>query len=382
MNIIYLDNQATTPLDPDVLEVMSPYSEGLLFANPHSSEHLLGIQAAQQIDEARGKVADYLNALLSEVIFTSGATESNNMAIIGTAIRANQNNSIKNKILVSSIEHKCVLGASRFVADTFGFEVLEIPVTSEGILNLDTFESMLDDNVLQVCVMGTNNEIGTNQPIKEVSQLCEPFNISLHVDASQSCYLDLDPDLLGITTMSISSHKIYGPKGIGCLFINENIDTVKPFPIFHGGGQENGMRSGTLPTPLIVGFGVASEKMADIRDDEAKSLKDLSDFFVSELSKTNIDFNINGCTSNRHPANLNIEFIGKDATTLLGQLNGKICASTGSACTSGIHEPSHVLKAIGLSTQRCDSSIRISFGRFNTKENIIEAVNIIKSIYT
>lgn len=380
--MIYLDNQATTPLDPDVQKAMMPYIDGTLFANPHSSEHLLGIQAAQQVENAREQVAGYLNALPSEIIFTSGATESNNMAIIGTAIRAKRNNSNKNKILISSIEHKCALGASRFVVDTFGFEVLEIPVKSNGALNLEVFKSMVDDTVLQVCVMGTNNEIGTNQPIDEISKICEPFGISLHVDAAQSCYLDLDPDLLGITTMSISSHKIYGPKGVGCLFINDNLDTMKPSPIFHGGGQENGMRSGTLPTSLIVGFGAASAKMMDIRTVEMQNLMNMKDLFIDKLSQTNIHFSINGDKSNTHPSNINIEFIDQEASSLLGKLNGKMCASTGSACTSGIHEPSHVLKAMGKKTSQCDSSIRFSIGRFNTSNDIKQAVELIKTIIT
>ena len=242
---------------------------------------------------------------------------------------------------------------------------------------MDFIKQHMDDQVLQVCVMGTNNEIGTNQPIQTIGQLCAEYDVNFHVDVAQSAYMHIDPIDCNITTMSVSSHKIYGPKGIGCLYINSFDAPITPSPIMYGGGQENNIRPGTLPTPLIVGFGTATKKMVAVRKTEPAKLQELQNLFIRELQKTNIPFNINGTAKNRHPGNINIEFISIDAITLLTKIGQKICASTGSACTSGIQEPSHVLKAIDLTTQQCDSSIRFSIGRFTAKQDIVQAIQII-----
>ncbi len=376
--MIYLDNQATTPLDPDVIQAMCPYSKGELFANPHSTSYILGIQSAETVEEHRTQVAEYLSALPSEIIFTSGATESNNIAIIGTAIKAQEKNINRYKVLVSSTDHKCVLGAVRFVEQHFGMQAIYVPNLRCGTVDIDFIKQHINDQALQVCVMGTNNEIGTNQPIQEIGVLCAEHGVNFHVDMAQSAYTNIDPVDYNITTMSISSHKIYGPKGIGCLYINSFDAPITPSPIMYGGGQENNIRPGTLPTPLIVGFGTATKKMAAVRKTEPAKLQELQNLFITELQKTNIPFNINGTMKTRHPGNINIEFIGINATTLLTKIGQQICASTGSACTSGIQEPSHVLKAINLTTQQCDSSIRFSIGRFTTKQNIFEGIQIIK----
>ncbi len=352
---------------------MVPYMKEK-FGNPHSSEHSLGWVSNSAIEKAKTQIASYINSLEDEIVFTSGSTEANNLAIIGIGYAALEK-SHRRKILVSSIEHKCVLGASRFL-QRFGFIVEKIPVKTDGIIDTDIFKSLLSDDVLLVSVMSTNNEIGVNEPIAEIGQLCRENNILFHIDASQGAYMNLDVLHTNADFMSLSAHKIYGPKGIGVLYINQSA-ALKPLPLIHGGGQQNGYRSGTLPTFLIVGMGEACSIMQNNKVSEKTRLKCLRDTLYSGILKTFSHAQLNGHIQNRHPGNLNIKISDLDAKQFILSLQPHLAFSTGSACTSGIIEPSHVLKAIGLSTEEADSSFRMSVGRFTTDDEVVKALEII-----
>lgn len=374
-NRIYLDYQASTPVDPLVLEDMMPFFRDS-FGNPHASEHIFGWESMKAIDNARRMVANAINADHEEVIFTSGATESNNLAILGV-VKANMTQ--RKKILVSSIEHKCVLNAaSSLIKD--GYEIVQLPVNSEGILELNTLKNYLDENVLLVSVMAVNNEIGTIEPIHALSELIHAGGALFHTDAAQALpatQIDVAAD--NIDFLSLSSHKIYGPKGIGALFISRTVrEHIQP--IMYGGGQEDGLRSGTLPTPLCVGFGKAAELMKINYAQEAFHLRGLRDKLFESIKEAIPDVQINGPPLNkRHPGNLNLRFPSQDAKSLLQMLQPNIAASTGSACTSGIEEPSYVLREIGLTKEEAQSSIRFSVGRFTTERDIDQAVEVLRN---
>lgn len=373
---IYLDYQASTPLDAHVLEKMLPYMT-TEFGNPHSSEHSIGWKANEAVENAKHQIADYLGALDDEIIFTSGATEANNLAIIGIGYAAMDKKLPRKTILVSAIEHKCVLGAARFLT-RFGFNIEKIPVKKNGIIDIEEFKSLLTNDVLLVSVMTTNNEIGTNQPIKDIGKLCAKNGTLFHTDASQGAYTDLDVVNNNVDFMSISAHKIYGPKGIGVLFINQNA-SLKPLPIIYGGGQQSGYRSGTLPTSLVVGFGEAAEIMKNKKTEEYKEMQGLQQYLLDGIKKYVPDLKVNGAMENRHPGNLNLHLPQIESKQLIYSTQPQIAFSTGSACTSGIIEPSHVLKAIGLSTSETEHSFRISVGRFTDCNDIEKAIEIIKS---
>jgi cysteine desulfurase len=373
-NPVYLDYQASTPLDARVLESMMPYMTEK-YGNPHSSEHSMGWIANEAVENAKSQVASYINALDDEIIFTSGSTESNNLAIVGIGYIALEKSS-RRRILVSSIEHKCVLGASRFLT-RFGFIVEKIPVEQDGLIDLTKFKSLLSDDVLLVSVMSTNNEIGVNEPIQKIGQICKEHGILFHIDASQGAYTNLDVLENNADLMSISAHKIYGPKGTGALFISQSA-TLKPFPLMNGGGQQNGYRSGTLPTFLVVGFGEACSIMQEVKENEAENLKVLRTKLYEGMKLLFPSIRLNGNLSERHPGNLNFTISGIDSKQFIFSLQPHIAFSTGSACTSGIIEPSHVLKAIGLSTEEADNSFRMSVGRFTSAVDIDKTISIIK----
>lgn len=367
---IYLDYQASTPIDSYVLNKMKPYMENH-FGNPHSLEHSFGWDANKAVELAREQVASFINALDSEIVFTSGATESNNQAIIGLAFAAIKNKEYQNKrtIIVSAIEHKCILGAARFLED-FGFTIKKAPVDKDGVIKIDKLEQLINNETLLVSIMATNNEIGVNQPLKSIGELCKEKDALFHVDAAQGGYLDLDVVDLNIDFMSLSAHKIYGPKGVGCLYINQNAN-IKPKAILHGGGQQGGYRSGTIPVFLAVGMGESCNLMIKLREQELKKLKRLRNELINGLEKLIPNITINGSISDRHPGNLNILFPNNfNVRQMLFSLQPHVAISTGSACISGIDEPSHVLKAIGLSTQEAESSCRITVGRLTKLEDI------------
>jgi cysteine desulfurase len=373
---IYMDYQATTPADPRVVEAMKPYWS-TMYGNPHSADHAFGWSADAAVDTARGHIAALIGADPDEIVFTSGATEANNLAVLGMA-RASP--ITRKRIVVSAIEHKCVLAAARAAADE-GFEVLAVPVGSDGVVDPRAIAGVLDDSVALVSVMAVNNEIGTVQPLSEIAALCTAVGAVFHTDAAQALNaLPMDVAGLGVDLMSLSAHKAYGPKGVGALFVRRGL-RVRPKPIIHGGGQEGGLRSGTLPTPLCVGFGEACRILASERADDIKRIRVLQGRFLGKLLKTVPELRMNGDQTYRHPGNMNLLFPSIDASLLLQHLHPNVAASTGSACTSGQPEPSHVLRAIGLSSKDANASIRFGIGRFTTEDDVDEATRHVSHAY-
>jgi cysteine desulfurase len=370
---VYLDYQATTPADPRVVEAMQPYWSGV-YGNPHSADHAFGWQADAAVEAARAEIAVLIGADPDEIIFTSGATEANNLAIIGIARAAPPP---RRRIVVSAIEHKCVLAAARAAAEE-GFEVNIVPVGGDGIVDVESIAATLDDRVALVSVMSVNNEIGTIQPIEEIGELCKSHGIIFHTDAAQALsFLEIDVNKINADLMSLSAHKVYGPKGIGALYVRRD-SKIKPKPIIHGGGQEFGLRSGTLSTPLCVGFGEACRIITMEGGSMNSPLSDMRDYFLKTLMDTVPGLHVNGTMSTRHPGNLNVQFSGLEAEIILNGLQPHVAASTGSACTSGQPEPSHVLRAIGLSNNEAECSIRFSLGRFTTIDKIEGAASMIR----
>lgn len=365
---IYMDYQATTPADPRVVDAMQPYWSAM-YGNPHSADHTFGWSADAAVETARGHIAALIGADPDEIVFTSGATEANNLAVLGIA-RASP--ITRRRIVVSAIEHKCVLAAARAAAEE-GFEVTTVTVGSDGIVDPRAIAGVLDDRVALVSVMAVNNEIGTVQPLSEIAALCATAGAVFHTDAAQALNaFPVDVAALGVDLISLSAHKAYGPKGIGALFVRRDL-RIRPKPIIHGGGQEGGLRSGTLPTPLCVGFGEACRILAAERDTDSRRIRALRDRFLNGLLKSVPELRVNGDQLARHPGNLNLLFPSIDASLLLQNLHPKVAAAKGSACTSGQPESSHVLRAIGLSPNEANSSIRFSVGRFTTEDEIDKA---------
>jgi cysteine desulfurase len=373
---IYMDYQATTPTDPRVVEAMHPYWTSV-YGNPHSADHAFGWAADAAIETARGEIAALIGADPDEVIFTSGATEANNLAVLGIARASPQT---RRRIVVSAIEHKCVLAAARAAADE-GFEIITVPVGADGVVDPRAVAEVVDERVALVSVMAVNNEIGTVQPLLEIAGTCTSAGAIFHTDAAQALNaLPLDVAALGVGLMSLSAHKAYGPNGIGALYVRRDLH-VRPRPIIYGGGQEGGLRSGTLPTPLCVGFGEACRILAAERDDDVERIRFLRDRFLLELLKGLPRLRLNGDKALRHPGNLNLQFPSIDASLLLQNLHPHVAASTGSACTSGQPEPSHVLRAIGLTAEDAYASIRFSIGRFTTTAEIDRAAQHVGDAY-
>lgn len=370
----YLDYQASTPLDPRVAEAMAPYWTEYC-GNPHSTEHAFGWAADKAVEAARRQVASTVGADADEIIFTSGATESNNMAVLG-ATRAAPTG--RNKIIVSAIEHKSVLAAARaLVAE--GFELIVVPVGSDGILAAERVTTAVDGRTALVSVMAVNNEIGTIQPVAEIAETCRAAGAVFHVDAAQGlASLPIDVAEIGADLMSLSSHKAYGPMGIGALYVRRGL-TPRPHPIAFGGGQESGLRPGTLPVPLCVGFGAACRILDAERKHDASAASDLRNLLLETIQSRLPDVRVNGALSNRHPGNLNLLIPGVEAGLLLNSLQPEVAASSGSACTSGFQETSHVLRAIGLTQAEAMSSVRFGVGRFTTVEQVEWAAELVCS---
>ena len=374
---IYLDHQATTPVDQQVLDRMMPYFRES-FGNPHSADHNLGWNSSLALEQAASQVAGLIGADPDEIIFTSGATEANNMALLGLARRVHPA-SRKRRFLLSDIEHKCVLAAGRAISDQLGFPVEYQPVDQEGRVLPAALGHALDDDVLTVSIMAVNNEVGTIQDIRKMSELARNAGAIFHCDAAQA---PISMDLRGIAEhvdlLSLSAHKMYGPKGIGALYIRRELqDRLEP--LIYGGGQQNGLRSGTIPTALCVGMGAAAELLSGGEARQKRAiLRQRRDRFLEKLSDLPWSIRMNGPTGeSRHPGNANICFEGFFAQDILQVLQPHLAASTGSACTSGIPEPSHVLKAIGLSPEDAEASIRFSLGFDTTDTDIDDAVNLI-----
>lgn len=374
---IYLDHQATTPVDSRVLAKMTPYfSES--FGNPHSSDHVLGWETSRSVDDTAARVARLIGADADEIFFTSGATESNNLALLGLGRRAADGT--RRRILLSAVEHKCVLSAGRVLQEQCGFTVDVIPVDSEGFVRLSALEDMLDEDVLAVSVMAVNNEIGTIQDMAGISKLAQSCGAVLHCDAAQApVAMNAEEIARQSDIVSLSAHKMYGPKGIGVVFISRELqDRIEP--LIYGGGQQNGLRSGTVPVPLCVGMGAAAELLAaDHAEKRRAVLRRRRDVFVEKLSGLAWPVAVNGPAGHaRHPGNANIRFTGFAAHDILSALQPRLAASTGSACTSGVPEPSHVLRAIGLDGDEAESSIRFSLGLGTSDEDVDEAVGLIE----
>ena len=373
-NTIYADYQATTPVDPRVLETMLPFW-GDSFGNPHSNDHIVGWKAAEAVRESAAAVAALIGADPDEIVFTSGATEANNLALFGLARRAPPS---RRRILVSAIEHKCVLAAARAIAEREGFIVEVIPVDCEGFVDLDKLESKLDGSVLVVSIMAVNNEVGTIQDLSAISSLLARHGAIFHCDAAQApCAMDVSRLAEYADLVSLSGHKIYGPQGIGALYVRRGLQTSLE-PIIYGGGQQNGLRSGTVPVPLCVGMAAAADIVRTDGPSERARVAIQRNRFVDYLSRSSFAVTINGPGwERRHPGNVNLRVESHCAEDILGLLQPRIAASTGAACTSGIAEPSHVLSALGLSGEQSDASIRFSFGRFTTNPEIREAACIL-----
>ena len=346
------------------------------FGNPHSNDHIVGWQAHEAVQVAASSVAKLIGSDPDEIIFTSGATESNNLALFGLAQRAPLN---RRRILITAIEHKCVVAATYALRAQLGFSVDLIPVDQDGMVDLGALEDSLDDDVLLVSVMAINNEVGSIQDLSRIAALLEPRDIPLHCDAAQApCGMDISGLADHAAMISISAHKMYGPQGIGALYIRRDLKN-RMAPIIHGGGQQDGLRSGTLPLPLCVGMGVAADLLAEpCAAQEREAIRILRDRFIDCLRNAGAPLSLNGPSlAFRHPGNANLCFIGLDAHELLFSLQPRVAASTGSACTSGMPEPSHVLEAMGFSPEHCEASVRFSFGRFTTSSEIDSAVSLI-----
>ena len=367
---IYLDYQATTPVDPRVMDIMLPYFTEK-FGNPHSRSHAYGWEAEEAVELARAQVANLIGADPREIVFTSGATESNNLAIKGVASFYGDQ---RKHIITVQTEHKCVLDSCRHLEQD-GFEITYLPVQPNGLIRLEDLEAAASENTVLVSVMAVNNEIGVIQPIAEIGAFCRERKIFFHTDAAQAAgKIPLDVNEMNIDLLSISGHKLYGPKGIGALYVRRK-PRVRLNAIINGGGQERGMRSGTLPGALCVGLGAACEIAQQDMASDNERLRRLRDRFLEGLADIP-ELYINGDLEQRFPGNLNISFAYIEGESMLMALKD-LAVSSGSACTSASLEPSYVLRALGVDVEMAHTSIRIGIGRFTTEEEIDYAIKTI-----
>lgn len=369
--MIYLDNAASTQIHEDVLEAMLPYLKEQ-YGNP-SSIHRYGRLANKAIEKARKQIAMLINADPSEILFTSGGTESNNTALYGIAEKKPHS-----QIITSSIEHDAILEPCKKLAKD-GFDVIYLPVDNHGVVNLSILKNTLSDNTCLVSIMFGNNEMGTIEPIAQIAQLCNEQNIPFHTDAVQAVgKIPIDVKKLGVDLLSISSHKINGPKGIGALYIRKGIDIE---PIILGGGQEHGLRSGTENVANIVGFGKACELAKLHLSENISHMKKLRDNLVAKILREIPGVALNGHTENRLPHNAHFTFLGVAGEDLIIKLDEYgIAASTGSACSVHTQKASHVLQAMGFSHEQITGSLRLTLGLFNNQQQIDETVNILKKV--
>ena len=372
---IYLDYQSTTPTDPRVVEAMLPYFT-LKFGNPHSRSHAYGWEAEEAVEIAREQVASLIGASAKEIIFTSGATESNNMAIKGVARFHKEK---RNHVVTVVTEHKCVLDSCRHL-EREGFDVTYLPVQKNGLVDLEELRAVVTERTAIVSVMMINNEIGVIQPLAEIGKICREKGAYFHTDAAQAFgKIPIDVEAMNIDLLSISGHKIYAPKGIGALYVRRR-PRVRMEAIMNGGGQERGMRSGTLPTPLVVGLGEAARIAKEEMASEASRIRYLSDKFYNAVAKNIPDVFLNGDREHRWAGNLNLSFAYIEGESMIMAIKD-LAVSSGSACTSASLEPSYVLRAIGVGEDLAHTSIRFGFGRFTTEEEVDFAIDTVtKSI--
>ncbi len=363
---VYMDYLATTPVDPRVMEAMVPFFTSV-YGNAASRNHQFGWEAEEAVENARKSIADAIGAKPSEIIFTSGATESNNLSLAGLWEMYKEKG---NHIVTLVTEHKCVLDTAEYLQREKGVDVTFLTVKEDGLIDLDELKSALRDDTLLVSVMFANNEIGVLQPIAEIGKLCKERGIFFHTDAAQALgKVPINVEELGVDLLSMSGHKVYGPKGIGALYVRKRKPRVKLKPIIHGGGHERGMRSGTLNVPAIVGFGKAVEIAIDEMEGETKRASKLRDRLEQALLKELDYTQVNGSVENRLPGLSNISFAYVEGEGLMMAIPD-IAVSSGSACTSASLEPSYVLKALGLSDELAHSSIRFGIGRFTTEKEV------------
>ena len=372
---VYLDNQATTPVDPRVFAAMRPYFQEK-FGNPHSTTHAVGTEAAAAVETARAQIATLIGAEAREIVFTSGATEANNLAIKGAAAFEDEmRQRHRDRIVTLASEHKCVLESCRRL-ERQGFRVAFLPVEPSGLVDLDRLRAALDDTTLLVSAMAANNEIGTLQPLAEIGALCRARGILFHSDCAQAVgKVAIDVEALTLDLASLSGHKLYGPKGIGVLYVRRR-PRARLLPLFDGGGQERGLRSGTLPTPLCVGFGAACAIAGPEMADEAARLGRLRDRLRDGIMARLPGVHLNGAPEPRLPGNLNLSFDGIDAAGFMARA-ADLAVSSGSACTSASVEPSYVLRALGIDDARAAASIRFGVGRFTTDAEIDYAIEAV-----
>jgi cysteine desulfurase len=366
---IYMDNHATTPLDPRVLAAMMPYFTGI-FGNAASRNHSFGWEAEKAVESAREQVAKLIGASAKEIIFTSGATESNNLALKGIAEMYRERG---NHIITQVTEHKAVLDTCKKL-EKLGYKVTYLPVGADGLIDLDDLRNAIvtegPDKTILVSIMYANNEIGVIQPIREIGAICRENGILFHTDAVQAVgKIPVDVNKDNIDVLSLSGHKIYGPKGVGALYVRRRNPRVQISEQINGGGHERGMRSGTLNVPGIVGLGKACELCQQEMAAEAARETGLRDYLKNKLESALDYIHVNGNMDHHLPGNLNMSFVYVEGESLLMGIND-VAVSSGSACTSATLEPSYVLKALGLGDDVAHSSIRFGLGRFNTKAEV------------
>jgi cysteine desulfurase len=376
---IYLDNHATTPVDPRVLAAMRPWWEEN-FANPASIEHGMGRAAEAAVEEARAEVAALIGAEPREVVLTSGATESNNLAIKGAARFAAAQESPRRRIVTVATEHKCVLESVKALAAE-GFEPVILPVQASGLLDLDALRGAVDQSTLLVSVMAVNNEIGVVQDLAAIGAIVKAAGALFHTDAAQAAgRVNLDVNAIGADLLSLSGHKLYGPKGIGALYVRRR-PRARLAPLLSGGGQERGLRSGTLPAPLVIGFGAAARIAAAEAEADAARIAKLRDRLLAALSSAIPGLAVNGDRERRVPANLNLTFPGEVDAQAIMAAAAELAVSTGSACSSAAIEPSYVLKALGLPEARARATLRIGIGRFTSPADIDQSALLLAAAW-
>jgi cysteine desulfurase len=362
---IYMDYHSTTPLDPQVLEAMMPYLTEK-FGNAASRNHSFGWQAEAAVEKGRNQIAHLIDAQPKEIIFTSGATESDNLALVGIAEAYQENG---NHIITCVTEHKAILDTCNYL-EKKGFQITYLPVDHYGQVAPDDVKKALTDKTILVSLMAANNEIGTLHPLQEIGKITKAKGIMFHTDAAQAAgKIPLNVQSMNIDLMSLSGHKIYGPKGIGALYVRSKNPRVKLAPLIHGGGHERGMRSGTLNVPGIVGMGKACEIAEEKMSEESMRLRFLRDKLEQALMKNLDPVYLNGHPTQRLPNNLNLSFAFVKSEALIMEMK-EIAVSSGATCASATQEPSYVLKAIGLNDELVRSSIRYGLGRFNTEEEV------------
>lgn len=380
---IYLDYQATTPVDPRVLSEMIPYFSEQ-FGNAASRDHLYGSHAADAVEKARKKIAKCINAHPEDIIFTSGATESNNLAILGLAAKYSDKG---DHIITCVTEHKSILDTCKYL-ESLGKHVTYVPVDRFGTIDLEMLENSICEKTILISVMTANNEIGTIAPIKEIGEIARKYDVLFHTDAAQAAgHIPLDVNEIGVDLMSISAHKMYGPKGIGALYVRHTNLEAKPCPIIFGGGHEQGIRSGTLNVPGIVGFAKAFEIAIKEMNDENKRYKKWVKHMLEVFQEKAKPVEQNGHPEKRLSHNLNVSFEKVENKALIRAVSPKLAISSGSACTTLNVEPSHVILALGFGPERAHTAIRLGLGRFNTEEEIefateflVQAVNRLRKI--